>query len=504
MIKSEYRPFPIIMNAVNKLVDMVKPTFGPAGNKVIISKDISRVVVDDGVMIAKEFQLEDDFENAVVDIIKNVAVKTNERVGDGTTSSLIMLQAIMNELDKLGSMDTRAIAAGLKLGAEEAKAQLLKSAKKITKLEDLEKVARISFDNPEIASVIAKLIHKIGHEGVIAIQDSNTMEVESEMVDGFNFEKGYISPYMVTNSERLEVDLEHPVILITDYRLSVASEIVPILEKIVQAGYKNITIVAEDITGDALAIAVVNKMQGKFTTLAIETPGYDSEKLDFLNDLATITGGTVISQAKGMKLEDFTLQMLGRANRIISKAKETIVIGGKGAKKDINHAAFQVKVLMENATGYKLEKLQQRLARLINGVAVIKVGAPTEHEMRALRYKVEDAVNAVKVAFKSGIVRGGGFALSGLETSSPTLNKALKQPTKQLFENSGVSVPHSLKENEAMNVITGEIGDYLKVGVVDPVEVLIAGIESAVSIANLLLTTKGIIVEGKEKHETPA
>lgn len=497
MIRSEYHPFPIIMSAVNKLVDMVRPTFGPAGNKVLISKDISKSVIDDGVTIAKEFQLEDEFENAVVNIIKDVAIKTNDRVGDGTTSSLIMLQAIMKGIKDAGMINTRHISEELKAAVLEATAQLRTKAKKISKLEDLEKVARISFDDEAIAKVIATLIHKIGPEGVIAVQDSNTLTVESEVVDGFDFDRGYISPYMVTNPERLEADLQDPVILVTDYRISVIAEFLPVLETILKAGHKNIVFVSEDFSGDALATVVVNKAQGNFTTLAIPTPGYDSDKNDFLNDLAVVTGATVISQHKGMKLEDFSLDMLGRAARVTSKQSQTVVIGGKGKKADINQAAFGVKVLMETATGYKLEQLQKRLAKLMNGVAVIKVGAPTEHEMRALRYKVEDAVNAVKVAYKSGIVAGGGLSLARLKTSSKLLNTALQQPHQQLLENSQAETPN-IPDNQAWNAVTGEIGDYMKVGVVDPVEVLIAGIESAVSIANLLITTKGILVETHE------
>lgn len=498
MIKTDNAPFPIIMKAVNKLVDMVAPTFGPAGNKVIISKDISKVVIDDGVMIAKDFQLEDDFENAVVGIIKDVAVKTNDRVGDGTTSSLIMLRAIMKGIESAGNINTRQISNELKIAVEEAKNQLLAKAKKISKVEDLEKVARISFDDPEIAKVIAGLIHKIGFEGVVAVQDSNTMAVTSEIVEGFDFDKGYISPYMVTNTERLEADLQDPVILITDYRLSIASEIIPIFEKLIGAGHKNIVIVADDVSGDVLATAIINKAQGTFTTLCIQTPGYDSDKADFLNDLAVVTGGTVISKEKGMKLEDFQMNMLGRASRVVSKQTQTVVIGGKGKKSEINTQAFQVKVLQEKATGYKLEQLHKRAAKLLDGVAVIKVGAPTEHEMRALRYKIEDAVNAVKVALKSGIVAGGGLSLARLKTGSVLLNKALQEPHKQLLENSQAESP-VIGEHQAWNAVTGEIGDYMKVGVVDPVDVLIAGIESAVSIAILLITTKGIIVEAKEK-----
>lgn len=510
MIKTEYNPLATIVKATNKLVDLVKPTFGPSGNKVIIPNSYSPndpSILDDGASIAKEFQLEDEFENTVVNVIKQVALKTNSRVGDGTTGSLILLQAIINEIAAQGKIDTRKITEELKIAAKEAKDQLLAKAKKITKLEDLEKVARISIDDEKISKVIAGLIYKTGHEGVIAVQQSNTMEVTSEVVDGFDFDKGYVSPYMVTNQERLEAELDRPVILITDYNLSVATDVVKILEKIVTAGYKNIVMVAEDITGDALAIAVVNKMQGKFNTLAIQTPGYDVEKDWFLNDLATITGGTFISKSKGMKLDDFELDMLGHADKVTSKAGHTVVLGGKGKKPEIKKAVDSTKTLMETATGHRHEQLQKRLARLQNGIAVIKVGAATEHEMRALCYKVEDAVNAVKVAFKSGIVCGGGLSLFRLKTSSNILDKALKEPKIQLFINSGINSgveDITFYKEGAFNVVTNDSGDYMKVGVIDPVDVLIAQVESAVSIACLLIQTTGIMAEEKEKEKQNA
>ncbi|HEX9503602.1 MAG TPA: chaperonin GroEL [Patescibacteria group bacterium] len=489
-----------IKNAVNALVDYVKVTFGPSGFKVILPPEFAAKpqALDDGVAIAKKFTLENEHENAVIELIKQVAIKTNDRVGDGTTGSLIMLQAILNEVDALGAINPRLVVSELKKAAAEAKDKLILASKKVKTLEDLQKVAQISIDNAQISKIIAELVHKIGHEGVIAVQESQTMETTHEHVDGFEFEKGYVAPFMVTNPERMEAEFSNAKIFITDYRLTTAIDMVQILEKLVKEGVTQCVFVAEAIESDALTTLLANRQRGVFYPIAVNVPGYD-DKDDFLNDLAVVTGGQVLSRSKDIRIEDFDIKMLGKADKIVSKADSTLIIGGKGKKSEINKVAAGIKVLMENALGYKLDRLQRRYGRLMNGIAVIRVGAPTEQEMHALRYKVEDATNAVKVAAESGIVCGGGLSLARLKTKSNLLNKALMAPYMQLLENSNVSAP-DLKKDEALNIVTGEIGDFLKVGVVDPTAVLIAQIESAVSMACELILIRGILADCKEKQ----
>lgn len=491
-----------IVKATDSLVSYIAPTFGPSGFKVIVPNKFSPrspSVLDDGVAICEEFELEDEFENQVVNLIRKGAKKTNSRVGDGTTGSLIMLKAIIDEVNAQGKIDSRKVVAELQKAVKEAKEQLLKKAKKVTKVEELEKVARISFDNEKISKVIANLVYKVGHDGVITIQGSNTMETESEIVDGFEFEKGYISPYMATNQERMEAVIENPYILVTDFRFSLATDAIQLMEKLVKEGLRQVVIVAEAVEGDALATFVVNKMQGKFTAIIIGIPGYD-DKSEFLDDLAYATGATVLQKDLN-KLEDFKVSMLGEARNIISKPESTVIVGGKGHKADISSAAKRIKTLMEKSAGYKLDQLRKRLGRLVNGVAVIKVGASTEEEALTLKYKVEDAVNAVKVAYKSGIVPGGGCSLSNLKTSSDILNRALQMPFAQLFKNSGIEhFEFAANDKAVFNMVTGKSGDYLEVGVIDPVEVLIAQCESAVSIATLLISTTGILADFKEKE----
>ena len=505
MIQTEYNAFPVIIKAINKLVDLVKVTFGPAGNKVIIPADMVNFkpqALDDGVAISKKFQLENEFENSVVEIVKEVAIKTNTRVGDGTTGSLIILQAIMNQINSLGQIDARKVVKELNEAAVEAKETLTRAAKKITNVVDLEKVARISIDNPEIAKVIANLVFKIGHDGVITVQTSNTLETTHEHVEGFEFEKGYLAPFMVTNPSRMEAEFDRPKILLTDYRISTAVDMVKIMEKLASAGHRQFVIICDGVENDALATLYVNRAEGKFLPLVITLPGDAEVQQEFLTDIAAVTGGTVVSRSKGMKLEDFEVKMLGKADKILAKAESTVIIGGQGKKADIQTQINEVKLLQKDALGNKLALLNIRLGRLVNGVAVIKVGAATEQAMQALKYKVEDAVNAVKTAYRSGIVCGGGLSLIRLKTQSMLLNKALQEPYKQLLKNSGVDAP-LLGKDEALNIVTGKQGNFLDVGVVDPVEVLIAQIESSISIASLLITTKGIIADVKEKqHET--
>lgn len=491
--------FEIIRSAINKTVDLIKPTYGPASNKVIISKVTHGFVVDDGVQIARDLELEDPAEHAVMKIVRETAIKTNDRVGDGTTGALILLQAIFEEIAKIAHRDSRGIEKGLKLAFDECKEQLLKLAKPIKTKEDLLKVALVSFDDEKIAQLIAEAWHKLGTNGVLTVDRSGTMDTFVEMSDGITINRGYISPFMITNPQRMECVVEKPYILFTDYRLTEANDVIGIMNQLAAKQILNLVIIAENIEQNALATLIVNKMQGKFNAVAINAPTGDNQTV-ILEDMATMTGGKVFSEKKGDKLETATLADLGRADRFIARRTESVIIGPRGKKSEIQKCIVNLNMAIVNEKRESDRKgLENRLAKFSNKIGVIKVGAPTENEVNALKYKIEDAVNATHAAFKGGVVAGGGIALANLKTSSEIMNEALQVPFRQLKNNVGFGSHRTLKNGEAINVVTGEIGEWQKVGVMDPVDVLIAQIESAVSIASLLVTTTGMIVE-KPKH----
>lgn len=488
--------FGVIKSAVDQMVDLIRPTYGPASNKVIISKIPYKMVVDDGVQIARDFELSDPAENAVVSVIRETAVRTNDRVGDGTTSSLIMLQAIVGEVSRRGRKDGRSIELELRQGAKEAKEALLKSAKKISTKDELRKVARVSYDDDKMADIIAHLYHTMGPDATITIDRSPLMETTFETAKGIMIKNGYVSPYMITNPERMEAVLEKPYILITDYRITEVTDILPIMEKMAAAKKMELVIIAENIEGAALSTAILNKVQGKFLVVAINAPAGENRKVA-LEDMALLTGARMFTESKGDKLENLEIADLGRASRFICRRSESTIVGPKGDKKVVDQAISQLREFIKNeADESKKKEYLERLAAMTNSVAVIKVGAPTENEQRALKYKVEDAVNAVKSAYKGGVVCGGGLSLARLKTSSPILNEALKYPVRQLKQNMGMDFDESeFGAEEAINVVTGKTGKFMDIGVMDPVEVLIAGIESAVSIASVLVTSSGIITE---------
>lgn len=487
--------FDTIRSAVNKTVDLIKPTYGPAGNKVVISKVTHKMVVDDGVQIARDLELEDPVENAILSVVREAAIRTNDRVGDGTTGALIMLQAIIEEVSKITRVDGRKIEKELKAGFEKAKELLLKSAKQVKSKEDLLKVARISFDDPKVAEIIADTWFKLGKDGLVTVDRSGTMETYAELSDGIKINRGYISPYMIMNPSRMESVIEKPYILITDYRLTEVNDILPIMNALVAKQIFNLVLICDNIEQNALATAIINKMQGKFNLIAINKPT-DENATNTLEDIGLMCGAKVFSMNKGDKLDTATLADLGRAERVIVRRAESVIIEPKGKKEAIKKALTDLKAAIVLAeTDKEKESLKKRLARFTNKVAVIKVGAPTENETNALKYKVEDAINATQAAFKSGVVCGAGLALSRLKTSSLILNEALQAPFKQLKLNMGIDSHQQLKGDEAINAVTGEIGHFMQVGVLDPVDVLIAQVESAVSIASLLITTSGILVE---------
>lgn len=506
------KTFQIIVSAVNKMVDIIRPTFGPAGNKVIIDKQMYKMAVDDGVQIARDFELPDPFENAIVTLVRETAIRTNDRVGDGTTGALLMLQGIINEVDRRGILNKRKLEIDLKKGLEEVKKHLKKTSRKIETKEDLKKVALVSFDNEKIAEILADAYSKLGKEGVITIDNSPTMETTLEMTDGVKIKSGYLSPYMVNNPQRMESIIEKPHILITDYRITEASDIIKIMNKMASAGKMELVIIAENIEQSALATMVINlphvmnpqtRKPGTFMSIGVATPK-NVDKKTFLEDLALMTGARLFSQAKGDKLEEAEIKDLGQARRFICRQDESVIVEPKNQKSlDVRSAVSSLRVAIQNEKDKsKKDVLIKRLGLFTNTLAVIKVGAPTENEQKALKYKVEDAVHSVKSAFKNGVVCGAGLALTQTKTQSTILNEALKYPAKQLRENMGLDMEDiAHKVNEATNVVTGKKGDFLEVGVVDPVDVLIAGVESAVSIASILLTSSGMLVEAKKKDE---
>jgi len=491
--------FEVIRAAINKTVDLIKPTYGPASNKVIIAKVTHGMVVDDGVQIARDLELEDPAEHAVMKVVRETAIKTNDRVGDGTTGALIILQAIFDEIAKIAHRDGRKIEKELKAAFEQCKAQLLKTAKPVKTKEELLKVALVSFDNEKIAELIAEAWHTLGADGVLTVDRSGTMETVVELTDGIFINRGYVSPYMITNPQRMEGVIEKPYILFTDYRLTEANDVINIMNQLAAKQILNLVIIAENIEQNALATLIINKIQGKFNAIAINAPAGDNRIL-MLEDMAIMTGGKVFSEKKGDKLEAATIADLGRADRFIARRTESVIIGPRGKKTDVTKciADLNLALLMEKRES-DCEELKRRIARFSNKVGVIKVGAPTENEVNALKYKVEDCINATHSAFKSGVVAGGGIALAEIKTSSEILNAALQVPFRQLKNNVGLDDHRPLKVGEAINVVTGEIGPWQKVGVMDPVDVLIAQVESAISIASLLATTSGMIVE-EPKH----
>jgi len=504
--------FKVITKATNKAVDFVRPTYGPAGYKVIIDKLTHKTVLDDGVQVMRDLEFEDPAENAVLRRIREVSGKTSDRVGDGTTGALIVLQGIINEVAKKSRFNSRNVEIELRKGFEEFKLKITKQAKQIKTREDLKKVALVSFDNEEIAEMISGLYHKLGKDATITVDNSGSLDTYAEISEGINIPSGYISPYMVNNQERMECVVDKPYILITDYRLTEATDITPIMdklltEKLVGAGKSGLVIIAENVEQHALATMVINlshvmnpqtQKLGPMMSVAVVAPKDD--RAVTLEDIAIQTGARVFSTDKGSKLENVNIADLGRADKFVAKREESFIIGPKGKKGNVENA---VKALEANIKNEKDEKKQKvfegRLAKFTNKIATIKVGAPTDIEQKALKKKIENSVNSTKTAFNSGVVAGGGISLARIKTTSPILNEALKLPHRQLMENMGLE-DAVVGGTDAFNVVTEEYGNFMEIGVMDPLDVLVAGAESAVSIACVLITSCGIIVETQEKE----
>jgi chaperonin GroEL len=509
---------------VNKLADAVKYTIGPRGRNVVLGQSYgSPTITNDGVTITEEIELKDKVENIGASIVKEVASKANEAAGDGTTTATLLARSIIVEGLKnvTAGADPLSLKRGVLKGKEAVVEHLKKESKKITKKEEIAQVAIISAEDEELGNLIAEVVEEAGKDGVVTVEESRTFGLEKEVVKGLQLDNGYVSPYMVTDAERMESVFDDPHILITDKKISSVSEIVPILEKLAQGGQKNLVIIADEIEGEALATLVLNKLRGAFNTLAIKAPGFGDKKKETLKDIAAVCGGQVISEEVGLKLENAEVAMLGMARKVTASKDKTIITEGRGNKKDLERRIEQIKREIDASTSdYEKESLQKRLAKLAGGVAVIKVGALTEVEQKARQHKAEDALSATRAAIEEGIVAGGGVslirALEGLDkvklkgdeaTGAAILKKALEAPIRQIAENAGVDgsvVVQKVKEKEGsfgFNAKTLEYEDLIKAGIVDPTKVVRSALENATSAAAMFLTTECVVVEDDEEKE---
>ncbi|MFM8563266.1 MAG: chaperonin GroEL [Acidimicrobiia bacterium] len=512
---------------MNKLADAVRVTLGPKGRNVVLEKKWGApTITNDGVSIAKEIDLEDPYEKIGAELVKEVAKKTDDVAGDGTTTATVLAWAMVRE-------GLRNVAAGanpmsLKKGIEAAVAAAVASIKAIAKevdnKEQIAQVASISAADTEIGTMISDAIDKVGKDGVITVEESQTFGMEMDLVEGMRFDKGYISPYFVTDPERMEAVLDDPYIMLVSSMISTLRDFLPVLEKVMQSG-RRLDIIAEDVDGEALATLVVNKIRGTFKSVAVKAPGFGERRKAMLQDLAILTGGQVISEEVGLKLENATLDLLGRAKKIIITKDETTVVEGSGDDDDIKGRINQIKAEIDNTdSDYDREKLQERLAKLSGGVAVLKVGAATEVELKEKKHRIEDAVSTTKAAIEEGVVPGGGVALlraqadvlkaseslSGDEaTGARMVAKALEAPLKQIAENAGmeggvvVEKVRNLKGSEGLNAATGEYVDMVKLGVIDAAKVTRSALQNAASIAALFLTTEAVVADKPEK-DAPA
>ncbi|OHA00197.1 MAG: chaperonin GroL [Candidatus Sungbacteria bacterium RIFCSPHIGHO2_02_FULL_47_11] len=527
---------------VDQLANVVKTTLGPKGRNVVLDKSFGAPqITNDGVTIAKEIELEDKFENMGAELVKEVASKTNDAVGDGTTTSVVLAQSLIQEGLKYATAGVNVVALrqSLEEGARVVVDELKKMSKPVKTDEEIAHVAAISSESEELGKIIAEVIKKVGKDGAVTVEESQGTGIEKETVEGLQFDRGYVSPYMITNAERMEAVLEDPNILITDKKISSIQDILPLLEKLVKTGKKELVIIAEDVDGDALATLVVNRLRGGFTALAVKAPGFGDRRKEMLEDIAVVTGGRVITEEVGLKLDKVELEMLGHARRVVSNKDNTTLVGGKGKKEEIEKRMKQIRGQIEHtASEYDREKLQERLAKLAGGVAIIKVGAATETEMKYIKLKIEDAVAATKAALEEGIVPGGGMALfkaavrlkerwekrSEKEAETPQhqaaytiLLNALEEPLAQIAANAGkrsgeittqlrekiTANPHSQAGFDALK--DRLVSDMIKEGIIDPVKVSRVALINAVSVAAMFLTTEAAVSELPKKEEkTPS
>ena len=529
-----------LKRGIDIVADAVKITIGPRGRNVVFDKGYGApTITNDGVSIAKEISLKDKFENMGAEIVKEVASKTNDMAGDGTTTAVVLTQAIVNEGMKRSSMGANgmAIRRGIEKATEDVVHALKGMAKEIKNKEEIKQVATISSESAELGAKIAETIDKVGKDGVVTVEESQAFGIESEIVEGMEFDKGYVSAYMITNAERMEAEFKDPLILVTDKKISSVKEILPLLESLAQSGRKDLVIIAEDVDGEALATFVVNKLRGTFNILAVKAPGYGDRKKELLADIAVTIGAKVVSDELGIKLEKADASFLGKAHKVIATKDNTIIVGGKGKKSEIEARVASLRKQKQSSDSkFDIEKIEERIAKLSGGVAVIRVGAATETEMKYLKLKIEDAVNATKAAIEEGIVPGGGTALArvaekvgekfmnseayknaaeGGESSEfavgyQILLSALFAPLRQIAINAGktdaaviIEKVKKSKGNTGYDASNDAIVDLLEAGIVDPVKVTRSGVQNAASAAAILLTTEVAIAEEPEEKKPP-
>jgi len=520
-----------IKRGVDQLANAVKITLGPRGRNVVLDKGYGTpTITNDGVTIAKEIELKDKFENIGAELVKEAASKTNDVAGDGTTTAVVLAQAMIAE--GINLINSGANGLVLKRGMDKAMAKvseiLKKNSKPVTK-EKIKDVAIISANDEEMGSLIAEVIGKVGKEGVVTVEEAQTLGVDYELVEGLQFDRGYVSSYMVTDTERMEAVLEKPYILITDKKISSLQEIMPLLEKVVKSGNKNLVIIADEVEGEALATLVVNKLRGIFNVLAVKAPGFGDRRREMLEDIATVINAEVVSEERGMKLENADINVLGEAKRIIANKDNTTIVGGTGSKSEIEKRIKQIKAQLEKTESeFDREKLQERLAKLSGGVAVIKVGAATEVEMKEKKFKIEDAISATKAAIEEGIVSGGGVAL--FEAAREIKNSklvgavefgdeakginlvvnALESPISVIAKNANkddsevIQAISNKEKGIGFNAVTGEYADMVKDGIIDPLKVTRTALQNAVSVASMLLTSEVLVADLPEKNNPSA
>jgi chaperonin GroEL len=514
-------------NGMNQLVDAVKVTLGPKGRNVVLEKKWGApTITNDGVSIAKEIELEDPWEKVGADLVKEVAKKTDDVAGDGTTTATVLAGAMVHEglRNVAAGANPMSLKRGIEVGVETAVARLKALSKEIDSKDQIAQVASISSADDEIGAMIAEAIDKVGKDGVITVEESQTFGMEMELVEGMRFDKGYISPYFVTDPDRMEAVLEDPYILLVGSKISAVRDLLPVLEKVMQTG-KPLMIVAEDVEGEALATLVVNKIRGTFRSTAVKAPGFGERRKAMLQDIAILTGGQVITEEVGLKLENVALDLLGRARKVVVTKDETTVVEGAGEDADIKGRINQIKTEIENTdSDYDREKLQERLAKLSGGVAVIKVGAATEVELKEKKHRIEDAVSTTKAAIEEGVVPGGGVALLRAQqaildaaeklvgdeaTGARIVARAVEEPLKQIAVNAGleggvvVERVKGLKGAHGLNAQTEEYEDLFKAGVIDAAKVTRSALQNAASIAALFLTTEAVVVD-KPEEKAPA
>ena len=526
-----------LKRGVDKVADAVRVTIGPRGRNVVLDKGYGApIITNDGVTIAKDITLSNKFENMGAEIVKEVATKTNDTAGDGTTTSVVLTQALVEAGFKktVTGANSMAIRHGIEAAAKDAVAELKKISKVIKSDAEVRQVATISAESAEIGGIIAGTIKKIGKDGVVTVEESQAFGIDSEIVEGLEFDKGYLSPYMITNAERMEAEYRDPLILITDKKVSTVKDILPLLEKVAASGKKDLVVIAEDVDGEALTTFVLNKLRGSFNVLAVKAPGYGDKKKELLGDIAVTVGAKVVSEEVGLNFEKAELNMLGHASRVVSTKDNTVIVGGKGKKAEIEARVENLRAQRANSTSkFDTEKLDERIGKLTGGVAVIKVGAATETEMKYLKLKIEDAVNATKAAIAEGIVVGGGSALAkvskklkaryldksntkdGLENTDYAagyliLLRALEEPLRQIALNAGKDEGVVLNEvtkggaNSGYDALSDAfVTDMFEAGIIDPVKVTRAALENAASAVAMLLTTEVAIADEPEK-EKPA